>query len=136
MLLADMAPEHVERIARERRPAAVVPAAPPSADELLRSVLESRQRGYGTAFGETIAGVNTVAAPVRGADGRTMATISVTGPASRMDRDRLEQLVPDLVACVTVVSSLHGYVSGSAATRNPTFAELDSGALEVRAATR
>jgi DNA-binding IclR family transcriptional regulator len=87
----------------------VVPAAPPTAEELLASVAASREQGYGVARGETIEGVNTVAAPVRGADGRTVATVSVTGPASRMDDDRIARLVPDLLRCVEAVSTALGY---------------------------
>lgn len=109
VLLADLPPEQVARIVRERRPAAVVPADPPGAEELLMSVEECRRRGYGLARGETIAGVNTVAAPVRGADGRTQATVSVTGPASRLDDARLEELVPALLECVAAVSALLGH---------------------------
>lgn len=109
VLLADMPRDQVERIAGDRRPAAVVPAAPPTAEELLASVAASRRQGYGVARGETIEGVNTVAAPVRGADGRTVATISVTGPASRMDDDRIARLVPDLLRCVEAVSTALGY---------------------------
>ena len=109
MLLADLPDEQVEKIVRARRPSIVVPADPPSAETLLAAVRESRERGYGTALGETIAGVNTVAAPVRGADGRTVATISVTGPALRMDASRLQAMVPDLLDCAGVVSALLGH---------------------------
>lgn len=137
MLLADMPAEQAERIAHDRRPAAVVPTAPPDAEDLLRSVEESRRRGFAVACGETIAGVNTVAAPVRGGDDRTLATISVTGPASRMSPERMQHLVADLLRCVGAVSALLGYEgAASAAQRKPRLAELDSGEFEVRAATR
>ena len=109
MLLADLPDDEAARIVRARRPSAVVPAAPPTADALLAEVRESRARGYGTALGETIEGVNTVAAPVRGADGRTVATIAVTGPATRLDASRLEAVVPDLLEAAARVSGLLGH---------------------------
>ena len=109
VLLADLPDERVDEIVHARRPSTVVPAAPPAAGPLLASVRETRERGFGIALGETIAGVNTVAAPVRGADARTVATIAVTGPALRLDAARLEALVPDLLDCTGAVSALLGH---------------------------
>jgi len=47
----------------------------------LRSVLS---RGWARATGEMEEGLNAVAAPVRGADGRVVAAVSVSGPEFRM----------------------------------------------------
>ena len=41
-------------------------------------------RGWGSTAGEYEVGLNGVAAPVRGADGRVVAAISVSGPSFRM----------------------------------------------------
>ncbi|MGZ4460200.1 MAG: IclR family transcriptional regulator [Nocardioidaceae bacterium] len=109
VLLADLCDEQVERIVRGRRPSAVVPAAPPTADELIASVRACRDAGYGAAYGETIAGVNTVAAPLRGADGRTVATISITGPAMRLDEAAFARMVPVLLSTAEDVSRLLGH---------------------------
>ena len=109
VLLADLPDAEVDRIVRAHRPSAVVPASPPSADDLIASVKECRRRGYGVAFEETIPGVNTVAAPVRRQDGSTAATISITGPANRVDRDRIAAMVPDLLAATREVSRLLGH---------------------------
>lgn len=109
VLLADLPDGEVDRIVRAHRPSAVVPASPPSADDLIASVKECRRRGYGVAFEETIPGVNTVAAPVRRQDGSTAATISITGPANRVDRDRIAAMVPDLLAATREVSRLLGH---------------------------
>jgi IclR family acetate operon transcriptional repressor len=139
VLLGDLADDEVERIVREHRPSAVAPVAPPSPEEFLASVRECRERGWGSAFEETIPGVNTVAAPVRRADGAIAATISITGPASRVDRDRIDAMVPDLLHVTVEVSRLLGYVESSAlsaATRKPMLAAEESGVLEDRAATR
>ncbi|NUR08843.1 MAG: IclR family transcriptional regulator [Nocardioidaceae bacterium] len=109
LLLADLPDEEVRRILGERRPSAIRPADPPSAEALFEAVRESRRTGYGLAFGETIAGVNTAAAPLRGADGRTVATLSVTGPSTRLDRDGLERCLPRLVQTAATVSGLLGH---------------------------
>lgn len=111
VLLADLPDDEVERVVRARRPSTVEPAAPPPADELIAAVRHCRVQGYGTAFEETIPGVNTVAAPVRRSDGSTAATISITGPANRVDGTRIEALVPDLLAATREVSHLLGHVT-------------------------
>ena len=79
---------------RRRRPSAVVPDDPPPAERLLAAVREARATGVATAFGETIHGVNTAAAPLHGADGRVAATLSVTGPSTRPDEVALARCVP------------------------------------------
>jgi len=109
VLLGGLPDEEVDRIVRARRPSAVVPAAPPPPEDLIASVREGRERGWASAFEETIPGVNTVAAPVRNTDGTIAATISITGPASRVDRARIRDMVPDLLATTQEVSRLLGY---------------------------
>lgn len=109
VLLADLPDEDVERIVRAHRPSTVVPAAPPSAEALIASVRECRRRGWGAALEETIPGVNTVAAPVRRQDGGTVATISITGPANRVDPERIAAMVPDLLRATGEVSRLLGH---------------------------
>jgi DNA-binding IclR family transcriptional regulator len=109
LFLADRADAEVRRIVRGRRRSAVVPAAPPTPEALLAAVEEARRVGHATAFGETIAGVNTVAAPLRGADGRVVATLSITGPASRLDDEALRRWTPVLTATVAEVSAVLGH---------------------------
>ena len=109
VLLADLPDEDVERIVRVHRPSTVVPAAPPSAEVLIASVRECRRRGWGVAQEETIPGVNTVAAPVRRQDGGTVAPISITGPANRVDPERIAAMVPDLLRATGEVSRLLGH---------------------------
>ncbi len=109
LLLADLPDDEVERIVRARKASAVDPSDPPSAEVLIASVRESRRTGFGVAVGETIAGVTTAAAPLRGATGRTVATLSVTGPSTRLDAPALERVVPLLVETSATVSGLLGH---------------------------
>jgi IclR family acetate operon transcriptional repressor len=110
VLLAGLPDGAVERIVRAHRPSAVVPASPPDADDLVASVRETRTRGWAAAFEETIPGVNTVAAPIHRPDGSTAATMSITGPAHRVDHARIEVMVPDLLAATREVSRLLGHI--------------------------
>lgn len=112
VLLADLPDDEVARIIRAHRPSQVVPVAPPAAEDLIASVVECRERGWASAFEETIPGVNTVAAPVRRQDGSTAATVSITGPTNRLDHTRVEAVVPDLLKATAEVSRLLGYHRG------------------------
>jgi DNA-binding IclR family transcriptional regulator len=61
------------------------------------------------AYGETIAGVNTVAAGLRAADGHVAATLSVTGPSTRWDRAAIDRWAPVLLETASTVSALLGF---------------------------
>jgi DNA-binding IclR family transcriptional regulator len=65
---------------------------------------EIRARGYATTMEELEEGLNAVAAPIRRADGRVVAALSVSGPAFRMrpvDLPRLGHLTAEAAAAVS-----------------------------------
>jgi IclR family transcriptional regulator, acetate operon repressor len=55
-----------------------------------------RDQGYAVDSEEMEDGVRCLAAPVAGAEGKVVAAISISGPASRLDQARLEELVPHI----------------------------------------
>jgi IclR family acetate operon transcriptional repressor len=62
----------------------------------LKTELEKvREDGYAIDFEEQEEGVRCLAAPVFGPDGEVFAAMSISGPASRLERKRLEELVPE-----------------------------------------
>ena len=54
---------------------------------------EVRRRGYATAVEELEAGLTAIAAPVRNAEGKVIASISASGPSFRIPADRIPALV-------------------------------------------
>lgn len=54
-----------------------------------------RQQGYATDYGEQEEGVHCLAAPILSARGDILAALSLSGPAARLSRRRLKDLVPD-----------------------------------------
>jgi IclR family transcriptional regulator, acetate operon repressor len=59
----------------------------------LRAQLQAiREQGYGCSFEELEVGLNAVAAPVRGADGLILATVCVSGPSHRLNRERMPEV--------------------------------------------
>jgi DNA-binding IclR family transcriptional regulator len=68
---------------------------------LARALAGVRERGYATAVGELEEGLTAVAAPVRNADGRVVASISASGPSFRIPADR----IPELAVCVRTAAA-------------------------------
>ncbi|ANS79748.1 Transcriptional regulator, IclR family [Serinicoccus hydrothermalis] len=78
-------------------------------DELDRLVDAARERGCAVVRDELDVGLTAVAAPVRNAHGEICASMSVSGPSFRMDPERVEEVVPVLVAAAAEVSSRLGW---------------------------
>ncbi|ANS76931.1 IclR family transcriptional regulator [Paenibacillus yonginensis] len=63
-----------------------------------RAQLEQiRKQGYATSYEEREPGASAVAAPIFGRSGQLAAALSVSGPVSRLNPEKLEELGPILV---------------------------------------
>ena len=108
-LLAGLLPEEV--IARYPDP--VLPARTPntitSRDELMRCLALARDQGYAVDREELEPHLCCVAAPVHGRDGVVVASVSVSGPASRLlDDATVQVLAADVRATARQVSTRLG----------------------------
>lgn len=63
-----------------------------------RTLADVRRRGWAQSIGQREAGVASVSAPVRTADGELLAAISVSGPIERLGRSPGTRLAPVLIA--------------------------------------
>jgi Bacterial transcriptional regulator/Substrate binding domain of ABC-type glycine betaine transport system len=78
--------------------------------EALRAELDRiRQRGWACTVEELETGLNTVAAPVRGADGSVVAGLSASGPSYRLGTESFPELAKKLQAGADEISSQLGY---------------------------
>lgn len=78
--------------------------------EALRAELgRIRQRGWACTVEELETGLNTVAAPVRGADGSVVAGLSASGPSYRLGTESFPELAKKLQAGADEISSQLGY---------------------------
>ncbi|MFB6296997.1 MAG: IclR family transcriptional regulator [Salinirussus sp.] len=67
--------------------------------EVLRAELEeTRERGYALNLEESVEGLHAVGAPITDEEGLAIGAISISGPANRLDGDRLRVELPDLLA--------------------------------------
>ena len=73
--------------------------------DMLRAELKKvRDRGVAFDFQELSMELNCVAAPVFDAQGRVCSAISVSGPANRFTKERLEKVVPQLQETVEAIT--------------------------------
>jgi len=76
----------------------------------LRAVVAGvRRLGYAVAVDELEIGLTAVAAPIRNASGDVRASMSVSGPTFRLDRARVEEVLPVLTAAALQVSERLGW---------------------------
>src|SRR5439155_21084392 len=93
---------------RERLLASLLPARTKNTitdpDVLRAQLVEIRSRGYAHTVEELEEGLNAVAAPVRTADGRVIAAVSVAGPAFRLrpvEQPRVARLAMDAAGAIS-----------------------------------
>lgn len=109
LLLAARSDEEIRRVVSEHVATDLTPVNPPSPDTLVREAQDVRATGHACAFEETLPGVNTVSVPVRGSDGELAAVLSLTAPSIRLPRERVEDLLPEVVGCAEGISSDLGW---------------------------
>jgi DNA-binding IclR family transcriptional regulator len=76
---------------------------------LRRELDEVRTRGYAAAADELEVGLTAVAAPIRNAHGDVIASLSLSGPTFRLDKARVEEVLPTLVEAAGEVSHRLGW---------------------------
>jgi IclR family acetate operon transcriptional repressor len=79
-------------------------------DRLREQLLQVRSRGHAQTVEELEEGLNAVAAPVRDAEGRVVAAVSVAGPAFRMRPSELPTVARLAVRAAGAISRRMGYV--------------------------
>lgn len=75
---------------------------------LVARLEEVRRQGFAVTRSEFRPGINSIAAPVRGAHGRVVAALGLSGPAERLKPARVKVLAPAVVAAAGKVSRLLG----------------------------
>ncbi|MFU8868956.1 IclR family transcriptional regulator [Natronococcus sp.] len=96
-LLAFMPEAHREEIIRETEFERIAPNTITDPDELREQLAEIRERGIAYNREETIQGLVGVGAPIRDQDGTLYGAVSLIGPVSRMDDERLTEELPELI---------------------------------------
>jgi DNA-binding IclR family transcriptional regulator len=77
-------------------------------DDLLKALVQVRERGYATAFEELEQGLIAVAAPIRDMSGNVVASLSASGPVFRLPPQRIGSLGASVRAGAEEVSRRMG----------------------------
>jgi DNA-binding IclR family transcriptional regulator len=88
--------------------AALTPITVTEPDKLRKELAAIRQRGFAVSMGERQAGAGAVAAPVLGADGRPVASMSICGPIERF-RGEVEAAATLLLESTDTISHQLGH---------------------------
>lgn len=79
------------------------------ASALEAELAQIRERGYAISHEERVAQVSSVSAPIFDASGDVSATLSVSGPSTRFDIDRVGEYASLVVKATEEISRLLGY---------------------------
>lgn len=105
-ILSTFQDEAVSRLAKERGLPPSTPNTITEFDQLLVELAEIRKRGHALDLEENEVGVVCAAAPIAGSGYSPAAALSVSAPASRMDRTQLE-------ACAGLVARTSKLIAAS-----------------------
>ncbi|CAN5861009.1 IclR family transcriptional regulator [soil metagenome] len=94
VLLAYQEPQVIESIIDRTGLPRATPATITDPSILMQVLEQVRDQGYAIDMEEQEEGVCCLAAPVFTPDGQILAAMSISGPASRLDQRRLNELVP------------------------------------------
>ena len=109
VFLAYLAPAEQGRIVAEKGLPANTRYTITTARELERAVAEIRRCGFAVDNEEQDEGVRCVAAPVRDHTGEVVAAISISGPTTRVTKERVPELGKLVVTICAQLSAALGY---------------------------
>ncbi|GAA2080281.1 IclR family transcriptional regulator [Actinomadura alba] len=103
----------------------ITPATITDADALRAQLEQVRASGYAMSFSERTPGIRTVAAPIFDHTDRVIACLSLSGPETRMPRDRMDELAAEVMGTAWTVSEALGATPQGVARRHAVAAAPD-----------
>jgi IclR family transcriptional regulator, acetate operon repressor len=88
---------------------ATTPRSITAPEKLRAELVRTRKSGYALSLEERVASISTVAVPIANHTGNVIASLSVTGPSSRLSKRRLVELVPAAARAAHEISVNLGY---------------------------
>jgi DNA-binding IclR family transcriptional regulator len=108
-ILAFLPEDEIEAIIAERAPAPGSKEKPPSPAVIRRDLALVREKGYAFSRGQKIVGSRGISAPILGADGVAVGSLTLTIPEMRFREDAKEQLAGMVIRGARKLSSTLGY---------------------------
>lgn len=96
-ILAALPDERVEEIIRQHGLPSMTENTITDRDELYAELDVIRERGYSISDQETLLGLRAIGVPIERPDGDVFGAFSVSGPTHRVQGDRLEESIPNIL---------------------------------------
>lgn len=96
-MLAHMSDEEIEAIIDRHGLSAKTDATITDPAELFEELATIREQGCAFNRGESLAGLHAVGVPIRNPDGELVGSLSISGPANRLEGEKLKEEVPSLL---------------------------------------
>jgi DNA-binding IclR family transcriptional regulator len=109
VLLAHLPPANLEAFLAETELRTHTPHTITDPERLRRELVRAREQGFAMDKEEIEPGLRCVAAPIRDYSGGVIASVSISGPSSRMTSELLPQLCQTLVEHALRISNELGY---------------------------
>ncbi len=116
ILLSALPEEYLEKLYNTKRALArLTENSIPSFEKLTEELRRVRENDVAYDFEEALVGVNCVARPVRRKGGQVVAAISISGPVSRMMREKMSEFSELLLGTTRRLSHEIGFVENTTA---------------------
>ncbi|WP_325529866.1 IclR family transcriptional regulator [Sporomusa sp.] len=109
MLISGLADEEVEKIVSEKKLKKFTEKTITDGAALQQHLQKIRQQGFAVDDEEIESGLRCIAAPIRDHRRKVIAAISLSGPTQRMNPEKLDQIIADVVDTANTISTQLGY---------------------------
>jgi len=109
VLLASHSRQKVDALLGQRPLEALTRSTITSRSQLRGELEKIYEQGFALDIEECEAGASCIAAPVRNAQGETVAALGISGPSVRMDAQRIQELVPRVVRLAQYAADQLGF---------------------------
>jgi DNA-binding IclR family transcriptional regulator len=109
IFLAEMTDEEFENYCRSEKMVPFTPKTITDPRKIKKQIQKFRKEGVAFDFEEYNIDLRNVSAPVWDYNGKLVAAIGVLGPAGRLTRKRMKEIVPIIKKCALDISGAMGY---------------------------
>lgn len=105
-LLLNFSADEIDKLVSEIKLEKLTDKTITSKDKLVKELQKVQQQGFAMDDEECEIGVRCIAAPIRDFHQKVVASISVSGPASRLEGDRFERIKHEVMQTADVISGI------------------------------
>ncbi|OQY38825.1 hypothetical protein B6228_04000 [Candidatus Atribacteria bacterium 4572_76] len=113
ILLANQSIEDIKRIINKKNFLRYTPNTITDHEKLLIHLLDIKNKDYAICDEELEEGIKAIAAPIKNINGKTVASITITGLAKRISSSNMERLIKIVTNSAQEISKKLGYKDGS-----------------------